>query len=198
MDIILIFFLILMNFPRLFISPRSAHRSAGIISQCPPLSGPTRRRMPAPRNLWIARVTFLRSMPILSAISCVDIYAFSITSSMIFWDVFRVVFWGVFWVVFWVVSGLGKCKKMQLPNYLKKAPRLLGTPIIAALLLRFYHFCKLQDATCFRERLSGECVGRDIGTTQMIFNHAVVRNLSPCKRKFLITLSSQGFARFHH
>ena len=62
----------------------------------------------------------------------------------------------------------------------------------------FFTFCKLQDATCFRERLSGECVGRDIGTTQVIFNHAVVRNLSPCKRKFLITLSSQGFARFHH
>lgn len=80
-----------------FSSP--THRSMGIISQWPPLSGPTRRRMPASRNLWIARVTFLRSMPILSAISCVDIYAFSSTSSMIFGGVFWVVFWAVFWVV---------------------------------------------------------------------------------------------------
>ena len=83
-----------------FISLSSpAQWAVGIISQWPPLSGPTRRMIPASRNLRIARVTFLRSMPILSAISCVDIFAFPTTSSMIFWGVF----WGVFWDVFWVV-----------------------------------------------------------------------------------------------
>ncbi len=50
-------------------TPNSTHRSVEIISQRPPLSGPTRHRMPADCNFAIALATARREIPKLSAIA---------------------------------------------------------------------------------------------------------------------------------
>ena len=49
--------------------PLHAHRLVGIISQWPPLSGPTRRRMPTDCNFAIVFATARREISNLSAIS---------------------------------------------------------------------------------------------------------------------------------
>ena len=66
------------------------------ISQCPPLSGPTRRNIPSLFSFAIARATVLLSTPIISAISCVPTDGFARMAARIFCGVFC----GVFCVLF--------------------------------------------------------------------------------------------------
>ena len=63
-----------------------------ITSQCPPLSGPIRRKTPSRLSFAIARATVLLSTPITSAISCVPTNAFARIDSRIFCGVFCGVF----------------------------------------------------------------------------------------------------------
>ncbi len=65
-------------------------------SQCPPLSGPTRRNIPSLFSFAIARATVLLSTPIISAISCVPTDGFARMAARIFCGVFC----GVFCVLF--------------------------------------------------------------------------------------------------
>ena len=69
-------------------------------SQCPPLSGPTRRNIPSLFSFAIARATVLLSTPIISAISCVPTDGFARMAARIFCGVFCSVFCGVFCVLF--------------------------------------------------------------------------------------------------
>ena len=71
-----------------------------ITSQCPPLSGPTRRNIPSLFSFAIARATVLLSTPIISAISCVPTDGFARMAARIFCGVFCSVFCGVFCVLF--------------------------------------------------------------------------------------------------
>ena len=65
-------------------------------SQCPPLSGPTRRNIPSLFSFAIARATVLLSTPIISAISSVPTDGFARMAARIFCGVFC----GVFCVLF--------------------------------------------------------------------------------------------------
>ena len=65
-----------------------AYWSNGIISQWPPLSGPTRRRKPSACNFAIAFAIARREIPIVSAISWVEMLVFAAISSSIFCELF--------------------------------------------------------------------------------------------------------------